>query len=136
MCDERTSCVKAFCAMSAKATIAAFCDHRRMPKKHPIRPHLLAWRLKMDKSQEWLANELGTHHSTVLRWEKGTAGVDDQTFAGIAKAYGVTIAELSGRPEDASKARELDRLLRALPEIDEEGMRALAVMAERFRPAK
>jgi transcriptional regulator with XRE-family HTH domain len=105
-----------------------------MPKKHPVRPHLLAWRLKMDKSQEWLANELGTHHSTVLRWEKGSAGVDEATFSAIAKAYGITVAELAGAPDDAAKARELDRLLRALRDMDEDGLRALATMAERLTP--
>lgn len=136
MCDDRTPRVKAFCALSAEADQTASCDYRRMPKKHPIRPHLFAWRTSMNRSQEWLAGELGTHHSTVLRWEKGVAGVDDQTFQRIAKAYGITVAELEGRPEDAPKARELDRLLRALPEIDEEGMRALAVLAERFRNPK
>ena len=105
-----------------------------MPKKHPIRPHLLAWRQKMDKTQEWLANELGTSHSTVLRREKGTAGVDDATFAEIARIYGITVAELSASPEDAAKAKEMDRLMRALRDMDEDGLRALATMAERLTP--
>ena len=134
MCADRTSRVKAFCALSAKASAAESCEYRRMPKKHPVRPYLLAWREHLDKTQEWLANELGTHHSTVLRWEKRGAGVDDQTFAAIAKAYGITVAELSAPPGEAAKARQMDRLLRAIPKMDEEGLRTLATMAERLTP--
>lgn len=111
-----------------------FCNDRRMPKKHPIRPHLEAWRRKMDKSQEWLANELGTHHTSVGRWEKGIAGVDNATFEQIARIYGITPAELAASPEDAEKARHVDRLMRALHQMDEEGLRTLATMAERLIP--
>lgn len=105
-----------------------------MVKKHPVRPHLRAWRKHLDKTQQWLANELGTEHSTVGRWEKGQAGVDDATFESIAKAYGITIAELSAPPGDAAKAQQLDRLMRALPLLDEEGLRTVATMAERLTP--
>jgi transcriptional regulator with XRE-family HTH domain len=107
-----------------------------MPKKHPTRPHLLAWRRKMDKTQQWLAGALGVDHSSVLRWERGTAGVDDATFKAIANAYGITVAELSAPPCQSGKARELDRLMRAVREMDEEGLRALATMAERLTPAQ
>lgn len=90
----------------------------------------------MDKSQQWLANELGTHHTSVSRWEKGEAGVDDATFDAIARAYGITVAELSAHPDDAGKAQALDRLMRALQSMDEEGLRALATMAERLTPSR
>jgi transcriptional regulator with XRE-family HTH domain len=136
LCDERRPPVNAFCAVSTKETFGPSCDYRRMVKRHPIRPHLLAWRRKMDKSQEWLANELRTHHTSVLRWEKGTAGVDDGTFAEIARIYGITEAELSASPDEAGKARELHRLMTILPKMDEEGMRALATLAERLQPPK
>jgi transcriptional regulator with XRE-family HTH domain len=136
MCVDRTFSVKAFCAVRAKAASRAACDHRHMQKKHPLRPHLHAWRLKMGKTQEWLADQIGCAHSTVLRWEKGAAGVDDATFSAIAKAYGITVAELSARPCQSGKARELDRLMRAVREMDEEGLRALATMAERLTPAQ
>lgn len=110
------------------------CNDRRMPKKHPIRPHLLAWRNKMNKSQEWLANELGTAHSSVGRWERGIAGVDDATFEQIARIYGISPAELSAAPGEAAKAQQVDRLMRALSQMDEEGLRTLATMAERLIP--
>lgn len=105
-----------------------------MAKHHPLRPHLRAWRTTLGYTLEWVAEQIGAHHSSVLRWEKGTAGVDDATFAAIAKVYGITVAELAGTPADAPKHREMDRLLRALPRMDEEGLRALAVMAERLLP--
>jgi transcriptional regulator with XRE-family HTH domain len=136
MCADRTTSVNALCALNAKAPQRWTCDDRRMPKKHPIRLHLMSWRTFLDRTQEWLAAELGVAHSTVLRWEKGTAGVDEATFAAIAQVYGITIAELSAPPADAPKARELDRLMRALPNMDEEGLRALATMAERLAPRR
>jgi hypothetical protein len=107
----------------------------RMVKKHPIRPHLLAWRKKLAKTQFWLANELQTSQSNVQRQERGDIGVDDQTFSDIAKAYGITVAELSVSPEDADKARALDRLLRAVKKMDAEGISALASFAELIKPA-
>jgi transcriptional regulator with XRE-family HTH domain len=106
-----------------------------MPKKHPNRPYLLAWRRHLEKSQEWLAGELGTSHSTVLRWEKGQAGVDEKTFAEIARVYGITPAELSAHPNDASRSRELDRLWKAVAAMDNDGLHALATMAERLKPS-
>ena len=105
-----------------------------MPKAHPIRPHLHAWRVHMDKTQQWLADELGTSHTTVLRWEKGHGGVDDATFEAIAKAYGISVAQLSAHPSETSKAQELDRLWRAVRQLDTDGLHALATMAERLKP--
>ena len=67
------------CAVAAKEPNPAMCDLRGMRKAHPIRPHLLAWRRHMDKTQEWLAEQIGKHHATVLRAERGDAGVDDAT---------------------------------------------------------
>lgn len=107
-----------------------------MVKKHPIRPHLHAWRKAVGKTAQWLANELGTSHSTVLRYESGETGVDDDTFAAIATAYGITLAELSSAPRDASKAQALDRLMTAVRDMDEETLQTLAGLAERLHPKR
>lgn len=105
-----------------------------MVKHHPKRPHLKAWRLHLEKTQEWLANEIGTSHSTVLRQERQDTGVDDETFAAIAKAYGITPAELSANPADRGKAAALDRLYKAVREQDAEGIALIAGYAERMKP--
>ncbi|MBK1656868.1 helix-turn-helix domain-containing protein [Paracraurococcus ruber] len=105
-----------------------------MIRKHPTRPFLRAWRKRLGKTAEWLANEIGTVHSTVLRYEAGTTGVDDATFEAIAKAYGISIAELSAHPNDAEKARAMDRILRAIRDMDEEGLSVIAGFAERMKP--
>ena len=105
-----------------------------MVKKHPIRPHLRVWRKKLGLKQKWLANEIGTHASNVLRQERGDIGVDDATFEAIAKAYGITVAELSAPPKDADKARAMDRLLKAVKALDAEGVVTLASFAERLKP--
>jgi len=101
-----------------------------MAKRHPTRPHLRAWRLHLGKTTLELANILGTSHSTVLRWEGGENGVQQETFEAIAKAYGITPAELSAPPADAERARLLHRLLTILPEIDDGRLKRLTDLAE------
>lgn len=122
------------CAVSARAAKFSGCDHRRMGKAHPRRPHLKAWREHMDRTQEWLANEIGTSHSTVLRAEKQETGVDDRTFEAIAKAYGITVAELTAAPADREKAQAMDRLLRVVRDMDGPGVALIAGFAERLKP--
>jgi len=104
-----------------------------MTKKHPIRPHLKAWRKFMKKTQVWVANEIGTTHSNYLRQEKGETGVDDATFEAIARAYGITVVELLAHPDDAEKARALNRLLNAVRHLDSEALAVVAGFAERIK---
>lgn len=127
---------KAKCAPYARVTAEPLCDHRGMVKQHPKRPHLMAWRAHVKKTQEWLANEIGTSHSTVLRYERQETGVNDATFAAIAKAYGITVAELSAPPDERDRAKQLDRLLSIVQKLDEEEIQALALIAERMKPPK
>jgi transcriptional regulator with XRE-family HTH domain len=90
----------------------------------------------MTKSLEWVAENVGTSHSSVHRWELGTSGVDDRDFAAIARAYGISEAELSVHPRDAEKARQMHRVIVRLRQMDAEGVRTLADLAERLTPAK
>lgn len=126
--------VQRFCAFSGKKAGEGACDNVRMPKKHPVRPFLLAWRTKMEKTQEWLANEIGTSHSTVNRHESGFSGVDDKTFEAIAKAYGITVAELSAHPDQSERARAMHRLMSRLNLLSDEGVDALARLADQLSP--
>ena len=103
-----------------------------MKKGHPTRPYLGAWRLHMKKKKIWLANEIGTSHTTVRRHELGELGVDDTTFAAIAKAYGITVEELSVHPSEAAKAQALHRLSKAVQQMDSESIAVLAGLAERM----
>lgn len=128
--------VKRNCAMTARALYALPCNAKPMTKAHPIRPHLLAWRQRMGKTLVWLANEIGTSHSTVQRQETGRSGVDDATFAAIARAYGITVAELSADPADADKARELARLLESVKGLDARGIRTLADLSDQLAGKK
>jgi transcriptional regulator with XRE-family HTH domain len=96
------------------------------------RPFLRAWRKKVGWTQAKLANELGTDHTTISRYEKGKVRVDDATFSRIAAAYGITPAELSASPDDAERAREMHRIMSAIRELDDVSLRALADMAERL----
>jgi len=105
-----------------------------MRKHHPKRPFLLLWRNRMNWTQEQLANMLGVSHSTVQRQEAGKIGVDDQTFAAIAAAYGITVAELSAHPDDADKAKALHRIYTAAAELDAEALKAAATFMERMKP--
>jgi transcriptional regulator with XRE-family HTH domain len=97
-----------------------------------IRPYLLAWRKKLNWTQSRLANELGTDHTTIGRYEKGQLRVDDATFSRIAEAYGISPAELSAPPEEAERAREMHRIMTAVRDLDDGSLRALADMAERL----
>lgn len=62
--------------------------------------------------------------------------MDDKTFFAIARAYGITIAELSGPPADAERARQLHRLLSAAPSLDAGALQTLADLAERLNQSK
>ena len=73
-----------------------------------------------------LADRLGVSHSSIIAWEQGKAGVDEETFASIAKAYGITAAELSVHPTDAPRARSVHRLLEAPRRLDERRIDRLA----------
>lgn len=56
--------------------------------------------------------------------------MDDATFAAIADAYGITVAELSAPPAEAERARELHRLMEAMRELDARRLGRLADLAE------
>lgn len=118
--------------MTAKASLGALCDKSAMRKAHPIRPHLRAWRLKMEKTQEWLAERIGRDQSNVNKAESGKAGVDEQTFAKIADAYGITVAELSAHPDEAPRAKQMHRLMQAMRTMDRDGLETLARLAEQL----
>jgi transcriptional regulator with XRE-family HTH domain len=125
---------KAKCAKSAGVGPQGMCERRAMPKKHPIRPHLRAWRLHFDKSLEWVADQIGISHSTVQRYEVGKAGVDDATFTAIAKVYWITEAELSAPVSEAEHARALHKLLSTVKGLDVESLTILVGFAQRMRP--
>lgn len=101
-----------------------------MAKKLPIRPHLRAWRLAKGWKLVPLAEQLGVAHSCIIAWEQGKTGLDDTTFAAIAKIYGITAAELSVETADAPRARSVHRLLEALRSLDERRIARLADLAE------
>jgi transcriptional regulator with XRE-family HTH domain len=103
-----------------------------MPKRHPIRPHLLAWRLRLKLTQQDVAEMVGVSHSTIQRQEAGLSGVDDKTFSEIARVYGITLAELSASPDDAGRGKALHRLWTVAQSMDADGLAALATLAERL----
>jgi transcriptional regulator with XRE-family HTH domain len=88
----------------------------------------------MEKTQEWLAEAIGRDQSNVNKAEAGKSGVDDVTFARIADAYGITIAELSAHPDEAPRAQQMHRLMTAVQTMDREGLETLARLAEQLRP--
>ena len=97
-----------------------------MRPKHPIRPHLYAWRVRLGRSSLWLAERLFRTHTSVLRWERGESGVDDATFDAIAAAYGITPAELSAHPNDAERARMLGQVMNVIRDLDTAQLQLLA----------
>lgn len=123
---------QAGCASGAGAVLRVVCKNRRMVKQHPIRPHLRTWRLHKGWSQERLAEAVDVSHSTIQRQEAGKSGVDDKTFAAIAAAYGISVAELSADPSEQDKAKELARLLTTVRDLDTKGIRTLADLAEQL----
>lgn len=121
--------VKARCAISVAAVTLLPCHGSTMAQN---RNYLAAWRKAQGWSQTRLANELGTTHPTIGRYERGELRVDDAIFRRIAAAYGITPAELAGPPDQAGRAREMHRVITAIRELDEGALRALAEMAERL----
>ena len=74
----------------------------------------------------------GTTHTTIQRHERGLLGVADDTFAAIANAYGITIEELSAHPDEAEKAKAINRLMQAVRLLDGESVVIVAGVAERM----
>jgi transcriptional regulator with XRE-family HTH domain len=103
-----------------------------MAKAHPKRIHLEAWRKHFRRTLLWLANELGTSHSSLQRAEKGISGVDETTFRAIAAIYGITPAELSVHPSEADKARQLDRIFLRLRHLSPESLKTIAELSEQL----
>lgn len=56
--------------------------------------------------------------------------MQDEVFEAIARAYGITAAELSGPPSDAARARALHRLLNAARGMDDHRLSRLADLAD------
>lgn len=50
-------------------------------------------RLHRDKSQQWLADEIGVTYQQVQKYEAGSNRVSVTTFLEIAKALGITQAK-------------------------------------------
>ena len=61
--------------------------------------HLKDWRTLRGLSLERVANELGTSHTTLMRWEGGVHKVPDERIKQLAEIYGCTPAELEHPPE-------------------------------------
>jgi transcriptional regulator with XRE-family HTH domain len=122
--------VKRFCRIAVNVFARSGCHNVGTAKKLPTRPHLRAWRLAKGWKLVPLAEQLGVAHSCIIAWEQGKTGVDDATFASIANAYGITVAELSVEPSDAPRARSVHRLLEALRSLDERRIARLADLAE------
>lgn len=104
-----------------------------MKKRHPIRPHLRAWRIHFDETLEGLAEKLRISHSTIQRWETGAIGVDDKQFAEIARVYGITLAELSEHPSERERMQKMDQVLQLVRDLDAEGLAAVATLASRLK---
>lgn len=132
--NVHSSCttVNAECTLTAGARAEPVCNPRRMNRSHPRRPHLKAWREHFRKTLEWVADQVQTSHTSVMRWERGTSGVDDATFAAIAKAYGITPAELSAPPSEAERARQMHRLMTRLKNLDAKALTSLADLADQL----
>ena len=122
--------------MLAREASFAVCDVRRMRKRHPDRPFLKSWRNKIGMTQEYLASLIGRDHSVIAKTERGQQGMDDETFAEIARVLGITVAELSAPPEERDKAKAMDRVLSAMRDMDAEALQAVTTFAERIAPKK
>ena len=80
--------------------------------------HLRAWRRAQRLTLLYVAETVGTTHSTVLRWEKGKQAVPPEKFDERAQVYGCTTTELSYDPNDRARGaleHAAIRLARDLP---------------------
>lgn len=67
-----------------------------------IGENLKTARTRANKTQEELAQALGTTQNTVWRWEKGHVAPDDGKKIEIAELLGTTVSYLVGETEDIS----------------------------------
>ena len=104
-----------------------------MSKKQPLRSHIRDWRLERGLTLLQAAQLAGIDTGNLSRAERGLSGMDDATFAALAKVYGVSVAELSVAPEQAPRARQMGRLMTVMQTLDEKNLATLADLAERLR---
>ena len=117
---------------SAVSAVESYCEVGDVGPMKTNPPHLRAWRKHMQMTQVELANILGTDHTTLGRYERGTLRVDDSTFRRIAEIYGVSVAELSAHPSEREKSQNMHRIMTAWAHLDPEDAKSLADMAQRF----
>ena len=66
-----------------------------MPKPgRRVGERIRRWRRSRNRSQRWLADEVGVHVNTVTRWEAGGIDPDDAALPRIAAVLGVAVGEL------------------------------------------
>ena len=66
-----------------------------MPKPgRRVGERIRRWRRSRNRSQRWLADEVGVHVNTVARWERNGIDPDHAALPRIAAALGVAVGEL------------------------------------------
>lgn len=86
--------------------------------------HLEGWRKQRRLSQEQVANLLGTHKSTISRWENGERSLDLADLERLASIYGVEPVALLLAPGNLDLARWLGEAKAILEVIPEEAAKA------------
>lgn len=69
--------------------------------------HLRAWRRTSSRTLQEVARQLGTTHTTVLRYEKGHLKVPNDVIKQLAEIYGCTPAELEFDPKDRKVGKSI-----------------------------
>lgn len=83
----------------------------RIGRRTPRRTFVREWREHRERTQEWLAEAIGTTKSTISKIERGAVRLDTVVMADIAYALGIDEADLFRHPSQPSA----DALLRDAP---------------------
>ena len=94
--------------------------------------HLRAWRKFRGMSLEHVANILSVSHTTLMRWEKGTAKVTLGDLERLAKIYSATPSQLMGAPSDAALVALLDRVHEVVTKLPAEAVEDWLRIGERL----
>lgn len=100
-------------------------------ERERLASRLREYRKALKLTQEELANKLGKRQSVVSSWELGTGIPDANQLPAIAKALGVSVADICGSPDLNSFDKEILDAFHAADKITQNNIKLLLGITEK-----
>ncbi len=100
-------------------------------ERERLASRLREYRKAVNMTQDELANKLGKRQSVVSSWELGTGIPDANQLPAIAKALGVSVADICGSPDINSFDKEILDAFHAADKITQNNIKLLLGITEK-----